>query len=61
MLLELTSDIPLEIDLIDITHEHNRNIRSTYAERIPVITCDHIDFDLDWPFTLEDIRAYLAV
>jgi hypothetical protein len=61
MLLEVISDISLEIDVVDITHEHNRNLRSTYAERIPVITCDHVDTELDWPFTPVDIKNYLSI
>ena len=60
MLLELTNEIPLEIDIVDITHEYNKNIQPTYAKRIPVLACDQVETELDWPFTPEKVRAYLS-
>ena len=59
-LLEVAYDIPLEIDVVDITHEHNQDVRSSYAERIPVLVCDSAGTELDWPFTPKDIKVYLT-
>ena len=59
MLMEIAFDIPLEIDIIDITHSHNR-LETDYSERIPVIALKGTDKELDWPFTIEEIKAYLA-
>lgn len=59
MLMQVAVDIPLEIDIVDITHSHNR-LGYKYDERIPVISRSGADTELDWPFTIEDIKAYLA-
>jgi len=59
LLMEIAYDIPLEIDIIDITHSHNK-LGTDYTERIPVIALQGADRELDWPFTREDIEAYLA-
>lgn len=60
MLMELTLDIPLEIDMVDISHAHNQHLFDDYAERIPVLAKPEAETELEWPFSLEDIRAYLA-
>ncbi len=59
MLMELTYDLPLEVDIVDVNHAHNQEFRAIYGERIPVITKPESTKELDWPFTLEDIRNYL--
>jgi hypothetical protein len=63
MLLDLTGEIPLEIELVDIGHSHNRALSDRYELRIPVLAS--LDSpqgvrELDWPFTPDDIRAFLA-
>ena len=58
MLLDLAFDIPLEIDIIDISHAHN-NLETAYDTRIPVIALDRLGTELEWPFTSEDIKLYL--
>jgi hypothetical protein len=60
MLMEITLDIPLEIDLVDITHAHNSEIHGQYAERIPVLAKPGNKAELDWPFTPDDVRNYLT-
>ncbi len=59
MLMHVAYDIPLEIDIIDITHSHNK-LGHKYDERIPVIALSKADTELEWPFTINDIKAYLA-
>jgi len=59
MLMQLAYDIPMEIDIVDITHAHNR-LGHKYDERIPVISLAGAVAELDWPFTMEDIKAYLT-
>ena len=51
MLLDLACDMPLEIDVIDISHSHNAEINASYAERIPVVTTPGAGTELGWPFT----------
>lgn len=60
MLMEITLDIPLEIDLVDISHAHNSHIYSKYTDRIPVLARPQNGAELDWPFTLADIKAFLT-
>ena len=60
MLLDMAWDMPLEIDLIDITHAHNRDIQAAYFDRIPVLGRPGIAAELNWPFTPDDIKVYLA-
>lgn len=60
MLMEITLDIPLEIDLVDISHAHNSHIYSKYTDRIPVLARPQSGAELDWPFTLADIKAFLT-
>lgn len=60
LLMECAFDLPLEIDLVDITHSHNIELARKYGERIPVLVRPDSEAELDWPFTLADIRAYLT-
>lgn len=60
MLIEITLDIPLEIDLVDIAHTHNSHLQEKYAFRIPVLARPHSQIELDWPFTPADVRAFLT-
>ena len=59
MLMDVVYDNPLEIDVVDITHAHNKLLEAEYGHRIPVITSANADTELGWPFTLNDVRAYL--
>lgn len=58
MLMQVAVDVPLDIDIVDITHSHNR-LGHKYDERIPVIARPGAGTELDWPFTIDDIKAYL--
>jgi hypothetical protein len=60
MLMEITLDIPLEIDMVDITHAHNSHLQDKYALRIPVLARPHSNIELDWPFTPADIKTFLT-
>ena len=57
ILLDVTLDIPLEIDVIDITHTHN-NLEERYKTRIPVVALDN-GIELDWPFSALDVKSQL--
>ena len=59
LLMEVACELPLEIDVVDITHSHNMDITSKYATRIPVVALPDTNAELDWPFALEKLRAYL--
>lgn len=58
MLMEIAYDVPLEVDVIDISHAHNHQLEGVYSSRIPVLAKSDGP-ELDWPFTLEQIMAYL--
>ena len=58
LLMEVALEHTLEIDVVDITHAHNQ-LEAKYGERIPVIAIPEADTELSWPFTGDDIRAYL--
>ena len=60
LLLEVAYDRPLEIDVVDITHDHNVDFRALYAERIPVVKIPETEAELGWPFTLEELKAFLG-
>jgi hypothetical protein len=60
LLMECAFDLPLEIDLVDITHAHNSELAKKYDDRIPVLARADSETELDWPFTLADIPAYLT-
>jgi hypothetical protein len=57
ILLNLAYDTPLRINLIDITQNHRTHAK--YMERIPVLATSHPDIELNWPFTVEDVQAFL--
>ena len=59
MLVIVALYIPLEIDILDITHPHN-GLEAAYAELIPVIAVTDLKQELVWPFSLDDIKAYLS-
>ncbi len=59
MLMQVAYDIPLDIDVLDITHAHNK-LGSKYDERIPVIARSDIETELEWPFSIDDIKVYLG-
>ena len=60
MLMDLAYDLPLEIDVVDITHAHNQDIGVVYIDRIPVLARPGLKGELTWPFTPDEIRAYLT-
>ena len=58
MLINVAYDIPLEIDVFDVTRTKSGS-ESSYTDRIPVIASAGADNELFWPFTSDDVRAYL--
>lgn len=59
-LLDVAYEMPLQIEMVDINHKHNHELKKIYGTRIPVVVSDHTAEELDWPFTQEKIKAYLA-
>ncbi len=60
ILLGLIYDIPMKINVVDITQSDNNLTQEKYGIRIPVLTQPDRSEELDWPFTTKDIRVYLA-
>lgn len=59
VLMDVVNDIPLTINIVDITLPHRKNVIELYGERIPVLAKPEAGTELDWPFTSEDVRTYL--
>jgi hypothetical protein len=59
MLMEFTLEIPLEIDVVDVSHSHNSHLLEIYADRIPILAKPGDPRELEWPFTSADIQAFL--
>lgn len=59
-LLDVACDLPLQIDVVDITLSYNALLKEKYVERIPVIVKPGAAEELAWPFTADDIKAYLV-
>jgi glutaredoxin len=53
-------DIPLEVEQVDIAAPQNITALAKYRERIPVLSRPSRETELDWPFSVADIKAYLA-
>lgn len=60
MLMDVAFDMPLKIDVVDISLPHHKALNEQYGERIPVITKPDAKSELAWPFTPDDIKAYLT-
>ena len=60
LLIDAAYEIPLQIEVIDINQPHNRTLNNTYRERIPVVAKPETPTELNWPFTIEDLRGYLT-
>ncbi|MDM8531184.1 glutaredoxin family protein [Anaerolineales bacterium HSG25] len=60
LLMDLTYDNPLKIDIIDVAHTHNHALKPKYENRIPVISIPHADTELQWPFNAAEVSAYLG-
>lgn len=43
---------------VDIAHQDD--LMERYAIRIPVIRLEAADYDVGWPFSVADVRHYLA-
>lgn len=60
LLMDIAYDIPLNIDVVDVTYTGNREIATQYATRVPVLARPDAETELAWPFTSDEVRAYLA-
>lgn len=60
ILVKLNQDIPLKIEVIDITQPGNEQAAEKYGERIPVLAQPDHSSELDWPFTKREVRTYLT-
>jgi hypothetical protein len=60
LLIDVACEIPLQIEVVDITQPHNQALNDIYRERIPVIAKPETTTELNWPFTIEDLRLYLT-
>jgi hypothetical protein len=56
----LSSDIPLKIEVIDITQPGQEQAAEKYGERIPVLAQPNRSAELNWPFTKGEVQVYLT-
>jgi hypothetical protein len=59
LLMGTVVDVPLQIDVVDISFDHNRDFHAKYFLHIPVLTFSDTGRELTWPFTAADIVACL--
>jgi hypothetical protein len=59
MLVMIALDMPLKIDILDITHAHNKLEAARYGDQIPVVALPQGRAELGWPFTFDELRAFL--
>lgn len=50
-------DSQLTVEVVDISTD--TNLEAQYGERIPVLRCERLETELDWPFMPESISAWL--
>ena len=53
-------DIPIEVEQVDIAAPQNMAALARYGERIPVLSQPGRETELNWPFSLVEVKAYLA-
>ena len=61
IVLRLIDDISFQIETVDISLPHNAKAATTYGERIPVLVRPDLTAELNWPFSEDDLRAYLTL
>ena len=49
----------LTIEIREIEIADSDKLMSAYGVRIPVITSDNSEGDIGWPFTIEELKAFL--
>lgn len=58
ILVRTPLDTPLPVDVVDISQ--SEALVQQYGERIPVLRMEPEGKELDWPFTSEDVIAFLG-
>ena len=57
ILEEVLKERPMSVTYIDISQDEV--LMAQYGTRIPVLGCSELETDLGWPFTPDDILAWL--
>ena len=57
--LETLQDKGLAIDIESVDIANSDTLLAQYGTRIPVIRAAHRDHDLEWPFELAELQAFL--
>lgn len=57
LLMQTPVDPPIPVDVVDIAHSDD--LVDRYGTRIPVLRRDDTGQELDWPFTQEELLAFL--
>lgn len=57
LLVQTPMDPPIPVDVVDIAQ--STELVSRYGERIPVLRRADNGRELDWPFTRDDLMAFL--
>ena len=58
VLVRTPLDTPLPVDVVDISE--SEELVEQYGERIPVLRMEPQGKELDWPFTSDDVIAFLG-
>ena len=49
----------LEIEVSEIEIADSDELMSAFGVRIPVVTSENSEGDIGWPFTIEELKAFL--
>lgn len=58
ILVHTPLDTPMPVDVVDISE--SEELVQKYGERIPVLRMEPEGKELDWPFSAEDVIAFLG-
>ena len=58
VLVRTPLDTPMPVDVVDISE--SEELVEKYGERIPVLRMEPQGKELDWPFTSDDVIAFLG-
>ncbi|WP_077529092.1 glutaredoxin family protein [Vreelandella utahensis] len=58
VLVRTPLDTPLPVDVVDISE--SEELVQQYGERIPVLRMEPQGKELEWPFTSDDVIAFLG-
>jgi hypothetical protein len=60
VLIRQLQTVEIEFEVLEIEIADSEDLMSTYGIRIPVVTSNQREGDIGWPFSIEELRNFLA-